>query len=946
MEPTSANPAESEPRATPTNGTPPPPVPPAAIKATPVMTQYLRLKQEAGDAILFFRMGDFYEMFFEDAVEAADLLGLTLTSRDKSAPDPVPMAGVPWHSANGYITRLLRAGRRVAICEQIERPGARGLMDREIVEILTPGTAISESAIEGTGNVFLAALATGGDSWGLAALDVSTGETLLGEWPPEIALGELERLGARELLFDRESRPPLVAAFLRDHPEIFSSGIDAWHFSTRRGMDLLREQFGEASLEAYEIADCLAGLAAAGALITYARQQRRSPLPHLRPPQALRSEKGLFLDEATLRNLEVLAPVAGTGRHCLFATLDATLTPMGSRALRRALARPSADVAAIEERLAAVAFLVEDSAHREALRAGLRGIPDLERALARISCARGRSRDLGQLRDGLVKAPVIAQALEGAAGGARFPAAEAMQRLAQLGDELARALEETGRLALEEGSIRSGYDARLDELRAACGDFDAWVAAFQERERASTGIPSLRVGHNKVFGYYIEVTRAHLKKVPPRYQRKQTLVGGERYVVDELREWETRGTAAQEEGRAREVEILEKLRALVVERSADLQALAHSLALWDLIAAFAQRAVEYRYTRPEVNEGDRIEIRGGRHPVVERFLEAEGFVANDIDIDSRARQIQILTGPNMAGKSTYLRQIGLIVLMAQAGSFVPADVARIGVADRIFTRVGASDNIARGQSTFLVEMIETSRILHAATSRSLVLLDEIGRGTSTYDGLAIAWAVAEDLRDHALRRPRTLFATHFHELTVLPQRRAGYVNLNILVKEWKDRVIFVRRVVPGAADRSYGIQVARLAGLPESVLLRAKEILTELEEHGPDRLIADEGEGAAQMGLFGTAGAKAQAAERGQAEAEERGTSRPSGAGPADSSLGGSGIAAGEASERARRMVRALSKVDVDRITGVEALAWLEEWQRRVSPRDDGAEAREENDRT
>jgi len=929
------------------------------MKPTPVMSQYLHLKQEAGDAILFFRMGDFYEMFLDDAILAAELLDLTLTSRDKNAEDPVPMAGVPWHSAGAYAARLLKLGRRVAICEQKEPAEGRGLMEREIVEILTPGTAVVEGLPEDEANVYLAAIDVRAESWGIAAADISTGEFLAGELSPEAALTEIERLGPREVLLARETaREPVLARFLREHPEIFPALLDDWHFSRRRGEEFLGKQFGASSLEAFGLAALPRALAASGALLSYAQEQRRSPLRHLRAPRLLGAERGLMLDESTLRNLEVLAPLGGGGKHCLLKVLDATLTPMGARALRGALARPPADPVEIAARHEAVARLLASPEPLEALRGALRGIADLERLLARLHCGRGRPQDLGRLRDSLARLPSLieaAAAVERKAGegqpadvladGAQparlpadpdaeraapsdpFPFASGSEALLALAGELDRAIADGPELAAEEGAVRAGYDARLDELRALGREGAVWFADLQERERRATGIPSLKVGSNKVFGYYLEVTRAHLSRVPERFERRQTLVGAERFVTPELKEWEEKITTAREDARAREAEILAGLIERVTAATAELQALASAIGRCDLLAAFAVRAREYRYVRPRIDESDRIEIRGGRHPVVERFLQAEGFVANDIDLDARERQIQILTGPNMAGKSTFLRQTGLIVLMAQAGSFVPAEEARLGVVDRVFTRVGASDNIARGQSTFLVEMIETSRILHAATSRSLVLLDEIGRGTSTFDGLAIAWAVAEHLRRDPLRRPRTIFATHFHELTALARQRAGYVNLSMLVKEWKDEVVFVRRVVPGAADRSYGIHVARLAGLPEEVLERARTLLSEIERHGPRTLLGDGApEDGPQMALFaGTPGKEAA-----YTSPREAATSGPERRGTAP---------AGAKTEPVGwEVARALERLDLERMTGIEALGWLAEWRRRLAP---GAEAAE-----
>jgi DNA mismatch repair protein MutS len=875
------------------------------MRETPVMSQYRRLKQEVGDAILFFRMGDFYEMFFEDAVQAARILDLTLTSRDKQSPDPVPMAGVPWHSAEPYVARLLQAGRRVALCEQVERPGTRGLMEREIVEILTPGTPVTEGLLQDAQNVYLGALAPQRDAWGLALADVSTGEFSIGELPAEGALAELERFAPRELLLPEEAaRDAALAPFLKAHPEIVRTPLDAWLFSPRRGRDLLQEQYGVQTLEPFGMEGLSAGLAAAGALLAYAHEQRRSSLAHLRPPRAIRSDDALQLDESTLRNLEILEPLSGRAPSSLLGVLDATRTALGARALRRALARPFTSLEAIGARHARVAAFCDAADRRQAVREALRGVADLERLLARVHCGRASARDLGRLRDSLQALPLVLEAMRPLVRAGCFGELPSLDPLDDLREDLTRALNETARLVRDEERVCDGYDAELDRARGLARDGEAWIAAMQAREREATGISSLKVGYNQVFGYYLEVTRANLSRVPPGYERKQTLVGAERFVTPELREWEARIASAREDAQGLQAQLLERLRERVRERTAGLQALAAAIAEWDLAAAFATRAVEQNYVRPVMHAGDRIRIVDGRHPVVERLLDAETFVPNDVDLDARLRQIQIITGPNMAGKSTYLRQVGLIVLMAQAGSFVPAREAEIGIADRIFTRVGASDNIARGQSTFLVEMIETSRILHGATSRSLVLLDEIGRGTSTYDGLAIAWAVAEHLRREPLRRPRTLFATHFHELTVLGWEEPGYVNLNILVKEWHDRIVFVRRVAEGAADRSYGIQVARLAGLPEALLERARAILAELEAHG--RHGRDGGGGGGdepQIPLFGAAGARGR---------------RPEGPG---------------AESTARdELAQAIANLALDRLSGLEALRWLEQWQQRLRP--------------
>jgi DNA mismatch repair protein MutS len=890
------------------------------MKPTPVMSQYLRLKEQVGDAILFFRMGDFYEMFFQDAVEAAALLDLTLTSRDKQQPDPIPMAGVPWHSAGPYVARLLKSGRRVAICEQVDRPETRGLMDREIVEILTPGTAVGEELLEDAQNLYLAAIAKERERYGLAVADISTGEFTLGEFNAGELFVELARQLPKELLLPAPlSEQSDVRAFLREHPGLFITRHDEWLFSPSRGETLLREQYGVASLEPFGISGMAAAHAAAGALLSYAREQRRAPLGHLRPPRLLRDGECVLVDETTLRNLEILSPVSGTGRQCLLGILDATRTAMGLRALRRALARPLADATAIRARHAAVQTLVDAPERLEALRTLLRGLADVERIIGRLHCGKVRPQDLGRLRDALAVTPRMLVHAQALAAGGDFPHATGLDACEALGGELERALVETPRLAAGTDTIRAGYDEELDRLRLTAEEGEEWLARLQEDERRVTGIPSLKVAYNRVFGYYIEVTRAQLSRVPAHYERKQTIAGAERFITPELKAWEERIASAREGALARQAVLRQALEERARADTPRLQALAVAIGEWDLLACFAQRAIEFDYRCPLIEEGDSLSIRDGRHAVVERFLDAGTFVANDIELDTRQRQIQIITGPNMAGKSTFLRQVGLLVLMAQAGSFVPAAEARIGLVDRIFTRVGAGDAIAQGRSTFLVEMIETSRILYGATARSLVLLDEIGRGTSTFDGLAIAWAVAEYLRQDPLRRPRTLFATHFHELTGLARRELGYVNLTVLVKEWKDRVIFVRRVVEGSADRSYGIQVARLAGLPEPLLGRAREILHILEEHGPDHL---DGMGAAggepQMSLFGAAA--------GGDEAE---------APPAFIDEGGAHGALAE-------LGQALQRLDLEGMTGLEALLWINDWKRQLREpmaRDESARA-------
>ncbi len=822
--------------------------------STPMLAQYLKLKAEVGDAILFYRMGDFYEMFFEDAQIAAPICDLALTSRNKSSPDPVPMAGVPWHSAEPHIARLLRAGLRVAICEQVAGQSNAKLMDREIVEILSPGTTLSEGLLEDSRNNYLAVITAKQDQWALSVADLSTGEFFLAELTASELFAELERLSPKELLLPEQLRDHhLVRDFLRAQTKRFSSFVEDWYFSPSRGRKNLLEHFDVVTLEPFGIDNVDLALAAAGALITYAKEQRRSDLAHLRPPRLFCRQDAVLLDEATLVNLEILESISGGREHSLLHVLDRTKTPMGARAIRRALGRPLTCLVDIRARHDAVETLVADQSALTSLRGKMTGIGDIERIIARIHCGRAKARDLFRLRDSLQPVRGLLEIATGLNQSGSFPRSGELDPATELTSELSRALLPDLISAPKGEIIQDDYDSELSRLRDLARGGQQWLADLQERERKTTGIPTLKVSHNRVFGYYIEVTRSHLSRVPEDYERKQTLVGAERYITSELKQWEEKIFSAQEQLSIHQDQIIEQLMTLVRNHTSGLQLIAQAIAEWDLLGSFARRALEGRYCRPVIDETDRIKIVGGRHPVVEQFLDGESFVPNDVNLNTRDRQIQIITGPNMAGKSTFLRQTGLLVLMAQAGSFIPASSAEIGVTDRIFTRVGASDRISRGQSTFLVEMIETSRILHEATSRSLVLLDEIGRGTSTYDGLAIAWSVAEYLRSRNLSRPRTLFATHFHELTELARIYPGYANLNVQVKEWQDQIIFVRCVSEGTADRSYGIQVAKLAGLPDKVLQRAREILHQLVKHSPRdllHLVDDLSEGQTELPLW------------------------------------------------------------------------------------------------
>jgi DNA mismatch repair protein MutS len=822
---------------------------------TPMMEQYLGIKAQHPGTLLLFRMGDFYETFFEDAITLSRVVGITLTSRNAGDPEPIPLAGFPWHSAEPHIQKLLKAGLRVAICEQVEDPAeAKGLVARRVVEVLSPGTTVSDPLLDRGRNNYLAALWGEGDAVGLAAADISTGSFVAGDLTEEEAEEELVRLDPAELLVPEGWSHPRLDRFLREHlGDPFRSTCDGWRFAPARGETLLMEHFRVATLEGYGFHGPTPAVGAAAALLEYARDQKQSPLSHLSGIERLQPAGFLVLDDASLRGLEVLEPLTGVRESTLLSALDMTRTAAGGRRLRQALARPYRDPEPATARLDRVGALTEDGTARGRIGTSLEEVSDIERILARVHCERATPRDLAGLRRTLLAAPRVEKELAELPAWSSLLAAFAVASLAA---ELDAALVESPPLSLADGGVfRDGYDAELDGIRDAARGGRRWMAELEAREREATGISNLKVTFNRVFGYTIEITRSQLSRVPDRYTRKQTLSTGERFVTPEIKEQEEKILGAEDAQRKRETELFRSLCAKVTGATPALQSLATALAECDLCLSFAECAATRGYVRPVLERSPILQIEEGRHPVVERAVGAGSFVPNDLMLDGDERQVVILTGPNMAGKSTFLRQIGLIVLMAQAGSYVPAKAARIGVADRIFTRVGAHDVIARGQSTFLVEMIETSNILRHTTSESLVLMDEVGRGTSTYDGLSIAWAVAEALRGDPERRPRTIFATHYHEMTRIAEPGNGYLNLNVLVREWGDEVIFLRRVAEGAADRSYGIEVARLAGVPEPVVRRATEILRDLERKGAHVIEPQPPAGVSaspQLSLFGS----------------------------------------------------------------------------------------------
>jgi DNA mismatch repair protein MutS len=877
----------------------------SAAPNPPMLKHWREVKAQHRDAILFYRVGDFYEMFHEDAELAARVLDITLTSRG----DGVPLAGVPVKAAAEYLRQLVSAGHRVAICEQVEDPRlARGLVRREVVETVTPGALLQDGWVAGGRNNWMVAIQRDqGDAArrrggagartgvGLAAVDLSTGEFVLETLNEDAVAEALSRLHPAELVCASGDAWPIT--HLPASPLVTTR--DAWEFDAELGRDDLIRRFGLASLDGLGVSsDDAPSVGAAGALLRYLGELQPGGLSHLTRPAVRRSDGFLWIDEMTRRSLELIEPLrTGSRGSTLLEAVDATVTPMGARLLRQWLLSPLRDPAAIEARLDAVEVAVLDSRGRARVREALDGVRDLERLAGRAAAGRATPRELGALRDSFLRLPDVAGALSALAsstlpdsGTSRLltQASDELDLLGDLTSQLAAALSERPPASLLEGEvIRPGYDSELDELRVLRDGGRRFIASLQQRERERTGIPSLKVGFNKVFGYYLEITHTHASRVPADYERRQTLATAERYVTPELKDYEARVLGAEERIVTREGELFAQLRSLTGQAIGRIQQTARILAQLDVFTALAERAVGGRYARPRVSQGFELTLRGSRHPVLERLMPRESFIPNDVRF-TEAERVLLVTGPNMAGKSTILRQIGLCVVLAQMGSFVPAEDALIGAVDRLFTRVGASDNLAGGQSTFMVEMSETSAILHDAGPRSLVLLDEIGRGTSTYDGVAIAWAVTEHLHDRI--GCKTMFATHYHELMQLPERLQHARNYNVAVREAGDTIVFLHRLEPGGTDRSYGIHVGQLAGLPPAVVTRAREILETLE--GEHRMVPGEPPGSSrdpgQLALF---------------------------EGPADS------------------MVEELKAMDLNTLTPLEALNRLAELQRRAGGR-------------
>ena len=801
-----------------------------AAKLTPAMEQYRRFKRQHEDALLFFRMGDFYEMFYDDAREASRLLGLTLTARNhgKSAGD-VPLAGVPYHAVETYLARLIQMGRKVAICEQVEDPRkAKGVVKRDVVEVVSPGTALSDSMLDQQCNNFLVSLYPHRGQVGLAVIDLSTGDFTLNEIAAAQLPDELEAVSPAELLLSESADEHWVKELRALLPKVAVSRIEEWQFEFHSAYETLTEQFRVQSLKGFDCEDLELAIRAAAAAVNYLRENQRGGIDHINRLVRKRSTEFMMLDAAAQRNLELLHNRQdGSRTGSLLEVLDRTLTPMGARLLRRWIVAPLKDPAAIGRRLDAVTALRGAGAVRDILR----HIGDLERIMARVCCHRANARDLVGLARFLDSTPSLRQELQTAQCALLEELlAEGLPEVGELVEHIRRALVAEPPATLTEGGlIREGYNEELDALRRTSKGGKDWIARHQTHERQRTGIASLKIGYNQVFGYYIEVRKTNLDRVPADYIRKQTLANAERYITPELKEYEARVLGAEERIKELESRLFLELRARTAGWTAQVQRIARTVAQIDVLAALAEVAQSENYVRPQVDGSTVVDIEAGRHPVVERRLKEGRFVPNDMRLDTEDNQILLITGPNMAGKSTIIRQVGLIVLMAQMGSFVPAAQARIGAADRIFTRVGASDDLARGESTFMVEMNEASNILNNVTSRSLILMDELGRGTSTFDGLSIAWAIVEFLHERDGGQPRTLFATHYHELTELEGVLARTKNYNVAVREDGDQVVFLHRLVAGPCDRSYGINVARMAGMPAAVVARAGEILHRLE---------------------------------------------------------------------------------------------------------------------
>jgi DNA mismatch repair protein MutS len=814
-----------------------------------MIKQYLKIKKQYPDTILFFRLGDFYEMFFEDAEVASKILGIALTSRNKSEKDAVPLCGVPYHSAESYVAKLLQHGYKIAICEQVEDPRfARGIVERRVIRVLTPGVILDSEKLDSKSNNFLASIYFSGRCYGLSYADISTGEFRATSFSTlDELIDELSSLEPKEILLPEElyQNAELYSFLSRGFNPLLTK-LDPWIWDVDRAREVLEEKLASKTLEAFGLENQDEPIIACGALIHYLKETQIDEKPPLEDLSFYKTTEFLLVDESTKRNLEIFRTIRGESKDgSLLWVLDETLTAMGGRLLRHWISYPLIHIEKIRERLNAVHELKESPSLRKKVRVALKEISDIERLIGRISTASGRPRDLGALRDSSFFISNIREILSDFMSTLLIGIREDLDDLVDIRELLDNSLVGEPPISSRDGGIiKEGFSKELDELRLIKRDGKKWIAELESKEKKSTGINSLKVGYNQVFGYYIEVTKPNLHLVPEGYIRKQTLVNAERFITPELKDYEEKILGAEDRILELERMLFEEIRERVARESERIRRTASLVAELDVLSSLADVADRYNYTKPEVSDSGIIDLKESRHPVIERMDLEERFVPNDVRLDLEENQFLMITGPNMAGKSTLIRQVALIVLMAQMGSFIPAREGKVGIVDRIFTRVGASDNLTRGQSTFMVEMVETAYILRHATQRSLVVLDEIGRGTSTFDGMSIAWAVGEFLHDLGCR---SLFATHYHELAQLAISKKRIKNYNVFVREDKGKVVFLRKLIPGAASHSYGIQVARLAGVPEKVLKTAREVLFKLEKSESNLGTAIRG---GQLGLF------------------------------------------------------------------------------------------------
>ena len=808
---------------------------------TPMMRQYQSIKKEHPGAILFFRMGDFYEMFNEDAVSASRILEITLTSRNKKKSNPTPMCGVPHHAANSYIARLVKSGKKVAICEQMEDPKTtKGLVKRSVVRIVTPGTVLDENLLDPKSNHFLTSVYANKECVGLAILDMTTGlfqvAELNGSDSAKHISEEIYKLDPREII--------VPESMTKNDYKQWSSFLNSMHIQTREdwtfghtdAIRLLSEHFKTHSLDGFGCSEMSSAVCAAGALLRYVQETQKCSLEHILSLSTFNVENYMALDQTAVKSLELAKSSDGNRKTSLLGLLDRSLTPMGARRIKDWVLKPLINLFEIQKRHNIVEGFISEPLIRSDLRGFLKQVLDIERLLARISLSFCTARDLIALKTSIIQFPRIHNCIAQSVSQDLQDFLQTWDNLEDVYEVINENIIDDPPFNLKEGNIiKTGFNKSLDHLKSLCKEGKNWIASLEKKERERTGIPSLKIGYNKIYGYYIEVTKKHLDRVPDAYIRKQSLVNAERFISPELKHREEEITGTEVKIKELEHELFQNIRQLISKQGKRIQEMAKIVGDLDSLAAFAEIAQNLHYVRPEMNEGEEIHITSGRHPLIEILGTENEYIPNDTMLDNSGNQIMIITGPNMAGKSTYLRQVALISLMAQIGSFVPAENARLGVVDRIFSRVGAQDNLLKGQSTFMVEMNETANILNNATSKSLIILDEIGRGTSTFDGISIAWSIVEFLNDPNNIGAKTLFATHYHELTDLAALFPGIKNYNVQVKEWSDKIIFLRKIAEGGADKSYGIQVARLAGLPERILKRAKEVLLKLESKELDK---------------------------------------------------------------------------------------------------------------